>query len=362
MSNPIRIGLVGLGRAGWGMHIQEIKDKKEKFQVVAVCDILPERVKKSMDHCGCTGYGSIDELIADPNVELVDIATRSCDHYEHAMKALKAGKDVLLEKPMTLNYEQAKELFANANQPGKPRLFIRQNRRFEKVFSLVRDTIQSGVLGTISEISLSVRNYQRRDDWQTIREFGGGQVLNWGPHIIDQALMLLDGEVREQYGDLKHSVAGGDCEDHFSLHFIGENKRKVNVWISGACVLGGGRNVTAYGNRGAISCDNYHVHMKYINPEQVLPPVMSNPGTPPDSFGAAGTFKAENEPQWIEKEFDIEDEDLTVIWDYLYESYRNGAEFPIKDAQVLRMMQAISRLFEENELDDFTAMRDRLNQ
>jgi len=80
----------------------------------------------------------------------------------------------LLEKPMAMSYEQAKDLFAHANQPGKPRLFIRQNRRFEKVFTLVKDTVDSGILGTVAEISLSVRSYQRRDDWQTIREFGGG--------------------------------------------------------------------------------------------------------------------------------------------------------------------------------------------
>jgi len=131
--------------------------------------------------------------------------------------------------------------------------------------------------------------------------------------------MLLDAEVKEQYGDLKHSVAGG----------------------------------------GAIECNDFHVHVKYINPEQVLLPVMSDPGTPADSFGASGIFKAENEPQLIEKEYDVKQEDLTVIWDYLYESYRNGKPFPIKE-EVLRMMKAITCLFEKNELHDFSAHRDAL--
>ena len=49
MSNPIKIGLVGLGRAGWGMHLEEIKNKTDKFQVVAVCDILPERNEKAVE-------------------------------------------------------------------------------------------------------------------------------------------------------------------------------------------------------------------------------------------------------------------------------------------------------------------------
>lgn len=107
MSNPIRLGIVGLGRAGWGMHTNELAGKEDKYKFVAACDIIPERVEKMKEKYGCKGYDNIDNLIADPDVEIVDIATRSCDHFKHASKALKAGKDVLIEKPMGLTYAQA---------------------------------------------------------------------------------------------------------------------------------------------------------------------------------------------------------------------------------------------------------------
>ena len=358
MSNPIKLGIVGLGRAGWGMHTGEIQNKTDKYQVAAVCDIIPERVEKSVNRFNCKGYSKIEDLIADPEVEIVDIATRSCDHYRHAKMALLAGKSVLLEKPVSMNIDESTELFTLANQPGKPRLFIRQNRRFEKVFNLVRDTIASGKLGTVFEVSLDVLGYQRRDDWQTLREFGGGQVLNWGPHIIDQSLMLLDSPVKYQFGDMKHAVAGGDCEDHFTIHFVGENGRKVNMCISGAIALGDGRHYTAWGNRGAIMCEENHVRMRYIDPEQVFEPVVSDPGTPGDSFGASGTFSAVVEPKWIEEDFFVEGEDLTVIWDYMYDSFRNGAEYPIREQEVKNLMQAVTRLFNETETIDCTAHRD----
>ena len=119
---PVRLGVVGLGRAGWGMQMKELSKKKDLFQVVAACDVIPERVKRAEDELGCKGYATIEELLADPNVELVDIATRNCDHFAHAKLALEAGKNVLLEKPMTLNVEQAKELISMANKEGKPRL------------------------------------------------------------------------------------------------------------------------------------------------------------------------------------------------------------------------------------------------
>lgn len=360
MSKPIGLGIVGLGRAGWGMHLAEIQNKTDKFRVVAACDILPERVEKTQNRTGCRGYHNIDDLIADPDVEIVDIATRSCDHYAHAKQALLAGKSVILEKPVGLNYDQIAELYTLANQPGKPKLYARQNRRFEKGFGFVLDTVRSGILGDVMEISLDVLSYQRRDDWQTIRQFGGGQCLNWGPHIIDQALLLLDSPVAVQFGDLKQAAAGGDCEDHFSIHLIGENRRKVNLCISGSCVLNSGRHYIAYGNRGAVSVSNGHVHLKHIDPAQVLAPVISNPGTPQGSFGSSGTFEDNTKPQWIEQTFDISQEDLTVIWDYIYDSFRNGAPYPIQDEEVLNLMRVITNLFAENKVADFTAHRDSL--
>jgi len=362
MSNPIKLGVVGLGRAGRGMHFSEIKEKTDKFQVAACCDIIRERVDQTIERFGCKGYDSIDDLIADPDVEIVDIATRTNDHFSHAVKALKAGKDVLLEKPVAMSYEETKELFSLANKPGKPILFVRQNRRFEKAFNNVLDLVNSGKLGTVFEINVVQFGYQRRDDWQTLSEFGGGQILNWGPHIIDHSLRLLGSEVKEQFGDRLHSAAGGDCEDHFSIHFIGENGRKVNMWISGACALGGTRSYCAYGNRGAVECRDGKVKVKYIDPEQDLPFVVSSRETPAKGFGSTGTFAGGEEIRWIEEEYDIDimNEDLTVIWDYIYDTYRNGAPYPIKDEEILQMMKAADELMTGTAVRDMTAKRDSI--
>jgi len=353
MSSPIKIGIVGLGRAGWGMHLEEIKNKTDKFEVAAVCDIIDDRNKKAVERLGCKAYSNIDDLIADEEIELVDIATRTVDHYAHALKALKAGKSIILEKPVCMTYDEAKHIFSLANGEGQPKLYARQNRRFEAVFNTVKKTIDEGKIGNVYEITLSQLGYQRRDDWQTLSEYGGGQLLNWGPHIIDHSLMLLDSPVKKQFNDAKIGAAGGDCEDHFTIHFIGENNRKVNMCISGATALNQGRNFVAYGTRGAIECINNHVHIKYINPVQVLPPVESSAETPGASFGSTGTFESAVNPDWIDEQYDITYEDLTVIWDFIYDNYRNGKEYPIKDAQVLNVMKAISNLKNDCELVDF---------
>lgn len=338
MSNPIKLALVGIGRAGWGMHTRELENKADKYQYVAACDLLPERVDKMVEKYGCKGYSNIDDLLSDSDAEIVCIATRSCDHFEHGVKVLKSGKDLLMEKPMGLTLKQAEDLFALAKAEGR-KIYMRHNRRFEAVFNEVKNTIESGILGNVYEINISQGSFQHRDDWQTLSEFGGGQLLNWGPHIIDHSLRLLGSPLKNITGELKQVTAGGDCEDHVIIHYESEAGRTVNMCISGGMALNAGRKFSVYGDRGAMLCDDFNIKMRYINPEQEIPPVVSDPGTPGASFGASGTYASATQVDWIEKEYKLPGEDLTVIWDYMYESYRNGADYPIKEDEALEVMQ-----------------------
>lgn len=177
---PIRVGIVGLGRAGWYMHCPQLERRPHKYAVVAACDTVPLRRQRAAERFGCEAYPRIEQLVADGNVELVDIATRSCDHFDHASLALRAGKCVLLEKPMAVTYDQARRLRSLARRsPGD--LYIHHNRRFEPGFMHVLRIIRSGILGEVYEIKLRRLDYQFRGDWQTLKRFGGGQACLGGP-------------------------------------------------------------------------------------------------------------------------------------------------------------------------------------
>ncbi|MBQ8416529.1 MAG: Gfo/Idh/MocA family oxidoreductase, partial [Clostridia bacterium] len=251
MSKPIKVGTVGLGRIGMFGHKDCFKDRPDKFQVVAACDLIPERTDVFAKEFGCRTYQNIEDMIADPEVELVDIATRSCDHYAHAKMALLAGKSVLVEKPFCETYEQAKELVRLGSQPGGPKVFVRHNRRFEEGFLKVNEIINSGILGEVYEIRLARNSYQRRNDWQTIKEFGGGQLLNWGPHVVDHALQFCGGGYTEMFSDIKRVTAVGDAEDHIKIVFKGVNGRVVDIEISGG-VAQKVPEYIVYGTKGSL--------------------------------------------------------------------------------------------------------------
>ena len=165
---------------------------------------------------------------------------------------------IFCEKPVAASVAEFDRLWAaEKSRPGS--IFIRHNRRFEAVFNEVKNTIESGILGNVYEINISQGSFQHRDDWQTLSEFGGGQLLNWGPHIIDHSLRLLGSPLKKITGELKQVTAGGDCEDHVIAHYESEAGRTVNMCISGGMALNAGRKFSVYGDRGSMLCNDFNI-------------------------------------------------------------------------------------------------------
>ena len=336
-THPIRLGLVGLGRAGWGMHCEELKGKEAMFTIVAACDAIPERRERMVQRYGCRAYSRIAELIADPQVEVVDITTRSNDHFQHAGLALKAGKKVFLEKPICHTYAQALQLQKLA-QGHKGCLYIRHNRRFEPAFQHVREIIASGILGKIFEIKLRRLGFSHRDDWQTLKQFGGGQLLNWGPHLIDHGLRLLEAPLKRVWSDLKLVTAAGDAEDHIKLVLTGANGRIVDIEISGGAAISEPEWLV-WGTRGALSCTGETLTLKYLDPRRRLKPRHADPGTPGTGFGHPETLR------WVEKTVPVKPRyrvNMTSIWDELYKAIRQGKRFPITLQEAVEVMKVVS--------------------
>lgn len=343
MSQKIKVGIWGLGRAGNGMHISEIERFPELFEIVSGCDNSLERRDAFAEKVSCSIYSDSELFLADPEVELVSIATRSPDHTAHAIKALEAGKYVFLEKPIALTYAEALILkAASAKYPGK--LFLRHNRRFEAPFTHIREIIASGILGDIYEVKLHRHGYQRRNDWQTIIECGGGQLNNWGPHIIEHALRFLESPVAAIWSDLKKIAAVGDAEDHLKIVLKGENGRIVDLEISGGAAISQPEYVI-FGSKGALACTGNEIKLKYIDPKQKMQDISAIASNPP----LIGGFANEEKLNWIEEKIAVSPAakcDTHNIWEHLYRAIREGVPFPItidEGVEVVRIVDAVKK-------------------
>lgn len=332
----VRVGLWGVGRAGWTMHKKEVARFSDMLEIVGCCDLIPERMEKFCEEVpGCKAYPNIDDMLKAEDIDVISVATRSPDHVEHAIKALESGKFVFAEKPIGINYAEVLKLKAASEKyPGK--LMCRHNRRFEAAFQHISEIIASGKLGEIYMIKLSRHAFQRRFDWQALRSFGGGQLNNWGPHLIDHALQFINAPLKSVWADLRTVNASGDAEDHVKAVLTGENGMVVDIEISGGTALPC-PVYAVYGNKGAlIAQTEKEFKLKYMDVEKCTPKPQVCADTPAWDAGFSSTKGME----WIEETIACAPASglcINDIYKFVYATVREGKPFPIKNEEAFEV-------------------------
>ena len=331
----IKLGIIGLGRAGRGMHLNEIEDFRDIFEITAVCDLIKERADEVAAVYGCRAYYNIGDFLRDDGFEMADIATRSCDHCRHAIAGMEAGKHVLLEKPMSADLSEARLIFETSEKLGR-KLYIRHNRRWEGPFNQALSIINSGIIGDVFEVRLTRNEFETRNDWQTLSKYGGGQLLNWGPHIIDQALIFGEGYT-DLYCNIKQINASGDCEDHIKIVFTGKNKRIIDMEISGGCALSLPL-YTAYGTRGSFEMYGGRTELKYVNRDFGIIKHGANEGTPGEYFANTDDIP------WVTETIATEHIKLNHVWKAVYDDFTGVIPYRITKDQALTVMEVITKV------------------
>ncbi len=330
----INIGIIGLGRAGQQMHLPELRKFSDLWHVSAVCDILPERVAEvCQEYPDATPYTDPDVFFQDKNTDVIAIVTPSQLHVTMTEQALAAGRAVFLEKPFALCEAGLAKLEAlDAQYPGK--LFLRHNRRFEACYNHVAEVIKSGRIGEVFEIKLRRLRHRFRDDWQTRLDCGGGQLNNWGPHLIDQSLQFLDYHVESIWSDFRRIAARGDAEDHIKLLFRGKTGTIVDLEISDA-VPCGEPVITVYGTRGMIvSDDEQTLKIRSLPENYEVPETGARPEAPPVTGPCI--YATLPDPEWQFAEIPVAPQnayDMDDIYRYLHNALCGVAPFPVKNAE-----------------------------
>jgi predicted dehydrogenase len=229
MRPKINVGLMAYGMSGKVFHAPFVH-QNDGFNFVAVT----ERTKKQavQDYPGIISYDSIDQLIADENIDLVIINTPNYTHYEYAKKCLLAGKHILVEKPFTATVAQAKELFALAKEVGKHAL-VYQNRRFDSGFKMTKEVIESGKLGKLTEVYFRFDRYRNEIGPKGFKEDpsfeASGLSYDLGPHLLDQAIALF-GKPEQFYKVLANNRENSKVDDYFFIHLSYPNQ--LNVYLT----------------------------------------------------------------------------------------------------------------------------------
>ena len=198
-----------------------------------------------------TAYGSHEELLRDPNVEIVYISTVNSLHYRWAKAALESGKHVVCEKPCTTSEAHSRELFRLAREKG---LFLMEAEKmlFLPAILELKESIESGKLGDIHMAELGCSFKATYNNWMFDREAGGGPLLSSGIYAV-QLLQFLFGEIESIQG-IKSSVENG-LEWQYVLSGATKSGVLFNIKNSTRAVLD--NNARIFGTNGWAEIPEY---------------------------------------------------------------------------------------------------------
>ena len=184
------LAIIGFG--GMAQWHSELIENLDGLSVAGIWDIRAER-REYAHSKEIPVYESQEALLADERVDLVLIATPNDVHKSIAIAAMEAGKNVVSEKPVTLCLADLQEMIDASRKYGRF-LTGHQNRSWDEDFLTVKSIMEEGALGEIFRLESRVHGSRGiPGDWRQEPEHGGGMVLDWGVHLLDQALMLFPG-------------------------------------------------------------------------------------------------------------------------------------------------------------------------
>lgn len=196
----LNVGIVGLGWAA-GAHIETFK-AVHGANITAVCSRREHDEAELARQCGTPlrAYTCFEDMLADPDVHVIDICTPHPYHAGQAIAAAQAGKHVIIEKPIAISYEDAKDV-RDAIRKNGVSACVCFECRYSAHFTMIRSVIDAGLLGEIhfSEVDYyhGIGPWYAQYEWNIRKDFGGSSLLTAGCHALDALLFFMDGQVSE---------------------------------------------------------------------------------------------------------------------------------------------------------------------
>lgn len=184
----MKVAIIGCGNIATSQHIPAYL-KNKKAEIKYFCDIIPERAQKAVETFGC-GIAVTDykEVLNDSEVEAISVCTPNNMHSVIAIDALKAGKNVLCEKPAGRTFADALEMQKVQHETGKV-LNIGVVNRFNNGIQKIKQLIEGGDLGEVYQVYVSFRSHRSipglGGDFTNTAVAGGGVTIDWGVHFFD---------------------------------------------------------------------------------------------------------------------------------------------------------------------------------
>ena len=334
----LKVVVSGLGRVAWRYHLPTIQNDK-RFRLLAVSDPVAERRREAEEtYPGLHTYADFQEMLAaEPSADMAVIASPTMFHREQSIAALERGLAVFLEKPMCESYEAAQEV-ARAVERCHGKLMLYQPYRNRPEFIAFRDRVR-GKLGTITHSRRVMGYFNRRNDWQSRSDCGGGVLNNQGAHFIDQFLAAFGpGPVKVKGSVLQRTVSVGDAEDLVNALLVAPSGVtgfvEINFGSAARC-----DSWDVFGTLGAARFDagTQDWLLTYVEPG-TLPEL-----TLQETLAAQGrAYSQEGDIPWITERIALDDAASPSYYDHVYNYFAEGATPFVPLSESLELMRILN--------------------
>lgn len=337
-----RVVIVGYGTMG-DYHHRRLA-ALPGVDVAGIVDVDPRALADGAAE-GLRPYAGLADALADPAIDFVLVATPNDSHHDIAVAALRAGKNVLCEKPAMVTSTGLIDVVAEAERAG--RLFmVHQNRRWDPDYLSMKQVYDTGVLGPVTHIETRVHGSRGIPaDWRTEKSAGGGMLLDWGVHLVDRLLLMVDSPVTDVFAELSFAL-GHEVDDGFEAWLRFANGVTAVVEVSTTSFLPAPL-WTLRANRGAAQIENWRTPGRLLRLGQVdeadATPILAGTGMTKTMAPRVKDYSRQHK-----LDDSVETLPLPVVEADVSDFYRNafavvdsGAEPVVANAQVLRTLRLL---------------------
>ncbi|SHI39943.1 Predicted dehydrogenase [Hymenobacter daecheongensis DSM 21074] len=327
MHNRIPTGLLAYGMSGRVFHAPFLATHPG-FALRAVVERSRQEARQT--YPDLISYNSVAALLADPAIELVVVNTPNDTHAELTRMALRAGKHVLLEKPVATSVAEFEELWALARQMGR-HLLAYQNRRWDSDFLAVRQVVESGQLGRLIEVNFRFDRYKPALNVKAFKETpvpGSGLLYDLGPHLLDQVISLFGRPLRS-YKTTGRYRPGSQVDDYFSYHL--QYPEGLNVFVtSGLLIAQPLPAFVLHGTRGSFVKARADVQEAQLLAG--ISPLAPDYGREARELAGSLTLAGADGPTTTA--YPASKGDYGGLFEAVYQTIRHGAAYPIREAEL----------------------------
>jgi len=330
---PINTALCSFGMSGYVFHAPFL-ELSPKFNLYGVWERTKNKAEKIYPKIKT--FRSLDDLLADNDIELVIINTPSVTHYDFAKKVINAGKHLVVEKPFTATVSEAEELIQLANDKNI-NLSVYHNRRYDSDFKTVQNILKRGVLGDMVDVEIHFDRFDPELSYKEHKEVptpAVGSLYDLGSHLIDQALVLF-GMPNAVFADLDSYRPNSKVEDYFEVKLF-YNTHRVTLKSSYYVREPLPGNIF-HGTKGSFIKTKADVQEEQL--QAGIKPGTINYGVEPER--ERGLLHTEKEGKILKKYIPTLGGNYMAYYNGVYDALRNNEQLPVKAEEAMNVIKVI---------------------